>query len=89
LSLLEAMGYGLGVLVSDIPENVDPLMGNGFVFKNKQMTDLRDKLAYMLNRPDEITLMGKRAQKHILDNYSWDSITQKTLAVYNDLKVKK
>jgi glycosyltransferase involved in cell wall biosynthesis len=89
LALLEAMGYGLGVLVSDIIENVDPLCGNGFVFKNKSVIDLRDKLAYMINRPDEISKMGERAKKHVEENYSWDSITNTSLKLYTDLISKK
>lgn len=85
LALLEAMGYGLGVLVSDIKENVEPLEGNGFVFKNKNVIDLRDQLAYVLNRPDEVMKMGQRAHQHVEQQYSWKSIARDTLALYDGL----
>ena len=89
LALLEAMGYGLGVLVSDIKENLEPLGSNGFVFKNKNVNDLRDQLAYVLNRADEVQKMGEKAHTHVEDHYSWNSIARDTLALYGEVIAHK
>lgn len=89
LALLEAMGYGLGVLVSDIKENLEPLSDNGFVFKNKNVSDLRDQLAFVLNRADEVRRMGEKAHRHIENQYSWNSIARDTLGLYGEVIAHK
>lgn len=89
LSLLEAMGYGLAPLVSDIKENLEVANPGGFAFRSKSVTDLRDKLAYILSRPDEIEKMGKLAQKKIEQHFSWDSIVKKTIDAYKKAIAEK
>lgn len=82
IALLEAMGYGLASLVSDIPANLEAIGDAGMSFKNKNIDDLRDKLAYLLNRPDEVEKLGRKAQERIRDLYSWDAIVKQTIDVY-------
>lgn len=89
LALLEAMGYGIATLVSDIPENMEAIGKTGFSFKTKDVEDLKNKLAYLLNRPEEVALMGKSARREIEENYSWDSITEKIIKVYRDSQSEK
>lgn len=82
LSLLEAMGHGLTSLVSDIKENVDVIENDGFSFTSRSVTDLRDRLAYLLSKPEEVERTGVLAKKRIQDEFSWDSIAKKTIDVY-------
>lgn len=89
LSLLEAMGYGLPVLASDIKENVEPLGKTGFTFHNKDVQDLREKLAYVINKPDEATEAGNKAKQRIENEYNWDSIAVRTLLVYEQAIANK
>jgi glycosyltransferase involved in cell wall biosynthesis len=89
LALLEAMGYGTAPIVSDIPENIEAIGKAGFTFKAKDIDDLIKKLAYLLNRPQEVEMAGKSAKKEIEENYSWDSITGKIIKVYRDLQSEK
>lgn len=89
LTLLEAMGYELAPLVSDIPENMEAIGKAGFNFKSKNVVDLRDKLAYALNKPSEVKLVARMARERVDKEYSWDSIVNKTLQVYRDLLLKK
>jgi len=88
LALLEAMGYGLTPLVSNIPENMEPVGTNGYFFRNKDADDLRDKLAYLISNPEKVLEMGIKAKEHVRKEYSWDSITGKTLTVYEELICK-
>ncbi len=84
IALLEAMGYGLAPLVSDIKENMEAIGNAGIVFKSKDIQDLKDKLAYLMNKPIEEERLGKLAKEKAAREYSWDSIVQKTLEVYWD-----
>lgn len=89
LSLLEAMGYGLPVLASDIKENVEPLGKTGFTFHNKDVQDLREKLAYVINKPNEAVEAGNKAKQRIENEYNWDSIAVRTLLVYEQAIANK
>jgi glycosyltransferase involved in cell wall biosynthesis len=82
LSLLEAMGHGLTPLVSDIEENLNVIEKEGFSFVSKSVNSLRDQLAYLLSRPEEVYKVGISAKKRIEDEFSWDSIVKKTLDLY-------
>ncbi|MDD5084273.1 MAG: glycosyltransferase family 4 protein [Candidatus Moranbacteria bacterium] len=85
IALLEAMGYGLATVVSDIDPNVEVIADAGVIFENKNVDDLRDKLAYLLNRPEEAAALGAQAQQRVADNYSWDAIAQQTVSLYRSL----
>lgn len=86
IALLEAMGYGLATVVSDIEPNKEVVADTGIVFENKNVDDLRDKLAYALNCPEsEIKAYGHSAQTRILKQYSWDAIAKKTVKLYQSL----
>lgn len=62
-ALSEALGYGLAPLVSDAKENMKIVGKDGFVFKTKSVINLRDRLAYLLSRPEEVAIMGERGKK--------------------------
>ncbi len=85
IALLEAMGYGLPVLVSDIDENLEVVGKTGMSFGNKDIDDLKQKIAYLLNRPEEGERLGRMAKEKIMNEFSWDIITKKTLKAYSDV----
>ena len=82
LSLLEAMSYGLGTLVSDIPENLEAIKDTGFSFKNKDIDNLTEKINYIINHPDELKDNGGFAKKRVEKYYNWDVIVDGVLGVY-------
>lgn len=82
IALLEAMGYGLAPLVSDIVENKEAIGEYGFDFQSGNIEDLEEKLAYILNKPEEVKRMGQLAQKRALTEYHWDAIARKTVNLY-------
>lgn len=82
LVLLEAMGYGLPILSSDIKENTEVIKDTGFIFKSKNVDDLKEKLAYILNKPLEAEEKGKLAKARIQKEYSWDTIVKRTIELY-------
>jgi len=56
-----AMRSGLAPLVSDLPEHIEVVGEDGFVFQTKSIKDLADRLAYLLSRIDKVQAAGKRA----------------------------
>ncbi len=84
IALLEAMSCALTPLVADIKENREVIEDDGFVFAANSTLDLRDKLAFLLSRSDEVKRVGQRARKKMEEKYSWDSIAKKTVKVYQE-----
>ena len=95
LSLLEAVGYGARVVVSDIPENVNCLDGYGNSFEHSNSDSLRSVLQSCFDRenlyecdfkenetPDSI----QKKREELMAKYDWDNITSQTLELYGSLK---
>jgi len=81
IALLEAMSYGLSVLVSDIPANLEVGLAKERYFKCGSADDLRQKMAHHLATP--ITSAEKACFRHwIRAKYNWQKIAEQTLAVY-------
>ncbi|HMB26212.1 MAG TPA: glycosyltransferase family 4 protein [Patescibacteria group bacterium] len=86
--ILEGMSFGLPVLASDIPENMEAVAGGyGFSFKNKSVGDLKNKMDYLLGCPDLVKQVGKDARKHVRENYNWKDIVISVQQVYHNLVV--
>lgn len=82
ISLLEAMSYGLDVLVSDIPANKLPELHSTDFFKAADEQSLESALTRKLAHP-----AGDRI--YDLRNYDWDEIARKTISVYNRVTGRK
>ncbi len=85
ISLLEAMSYGNCCLVSDIPENLEPLNGYGYSFKRNDVSDLKNKLEFLIGNEPYVNRVKAMARDHVLRNYSWDMIASQMEALYLDL----
>jgi len=89
LSLLEAMSYGTPILASDIPENKEALGGAGFVFRNKKVDDLREKLKELLDPALAKSKIDKEVNR-IKDIYNWPKIAKDIDLVYKQaVDIKK
>ena len=82
MGLLEAMSYGNCCLVSDIPENVEVIQEHAFTFAKGSVSDLKEKLEYLLSHPDEVTRLKKDSSSYICQKYDWDNVVEKTLELY-------
>lgn len=89
LALLEALGYGLPCVVSDIPANLEAVAECGVSFSSKNILDLKQKLSSLINRPDTMRLLGKMAEERAQAEYDWRAIAKRTLSVYETLLVEK
>lgn len=84
LALLEAMGYGLPCIVSDISANLEAIGSAGLSFENKNVESLKVELSKLINTKELMIELGDRAQRRIATRYSWSAIAQKTLDAYKE-----
>jgi glycosyltransferase involved in cell wall biosynthesis len=82
LSILEAMGHGTAVLISDIPENLETIDHSGFSFKNADVLDLRRELERVLGNPELRRSVGERGRKFVSQHFSWQMVANETLNEY-------
>jgi glycosyltransferase involved in cell wall biosynthesis len=76
LSLVEAMGTGNCVLVSDIPENVETVGDAGLAFEiERPVESLRDRLAELRADPALVARLRRRALAYAREHFSWDRVT--------------
>lgn len=90
LSLLEAMSFGNCCLVSDICENVEVVEDKAVSFQKSDVEDLKKKLIYLLEHPEEVNRYKKNSQAYICNKYDWDKVTEETIKSYQRvLNVRK
>jgi glycosyltransferase involved in cell wall biosynthesis len=85
LALLDAMGAGLCVLASDIPENREAVEGAGFLFKRGDAADLADRLRFLIANPSARDAAGRTACKRIADKYQWQTIAEEIEGAYRTI----
>jgi glycosyltransferase involved in cell wall biosynthesis len=85
LALLDAMGAGLCVLTSDVPENREVVEGAGFTFATGSATDLAERLRFLIANPTVREAAGRSARKRIEQEYQWDKIALDIEKAYFEL----
>ena len=81
IALLEAMSYGLSVLVSDIPANKEVDLSAERYFRCGDAHDLQKKMETLLDK--DLTEMEKRDLRlRIAEKYNWPKIAEQTIEVY-------
>ena len=82
MSLLEAMAYGCCCVTSDIPECADVLFGGGMTFEKGSVDSLRNALRDLLANNELAGRFGAAAKAHVGNAYTWDSVVERTLEIY-------
>jgi glycosyltransferase involved in cell wall biosynthesis len=84
LTLLEAMASGTPVIASrlgGIPEIVEDGV-TGFLVPPGDVAALRERLAYLLDRPRLAAEMGAAARERVLARFTWQACAARCLAAY-------
>ena len=84
ISLLEAMAYGLPILVSEIPANTEAAAETAVYFQSKSISDLKNKLKDTLNNFEEIKALSLLAKNRAETVYNWERITKETIKLYKE-----
>lgn len=88
IALLEAMSYGLSVLVSDIPANREIELSKEKYFNCGDVKDLEKKMKILIEKP--LTLKEEEdMQQHISEKYNWHTIAEQTICVYRKVMQEK
>jgi glycosyltransferase involved in cell wall biosynthesis len=85
LALLDAMGAGVCVLTSDIPENRELVDKVGFTFRRGDVDDLERMLRLLLSEDRVRKDAAIRGQEHVRQHYLWPGIAEEIERVYLDL----
>ena len=87
--LLEALSFGVPVIFSDIPEDMEIAGGIATPFKNGDINDLYRKINEFLHDPNNGERLAKEAKEYVAKNYNWDMVVKQTEAVYNSINRRK
>jgi len=83
LSVLEAMSFGLPVLVSNIPGHTQLISESEFQFVSEDLLDLEIKLCnILLNKNDYLEAFGTKNKQLIIEKYSWNVLLPKVVEAY-------
>ncbi len=85
LALLDAMGAGVCVLASNIPENCEVIEDTGFVFKAGDADDLQRMLSLLLSDACMREIAGASAQQRVRQHYLWGNAAKQLASVYAEL----
>jgi glycosyltransferase involved in cell wall biosynthesis len=85
LALLDAMGAGLCVLGSDVPENREAIDDSGFTFRRGDVADLADRLRFLIANPAVREAAGEAAKRRIREHYQWQNIAVEIERVYFEM----
>lgn len=85
LALLDAMGAGVCVLTSDIPENREVVDDVGFTFRAGDVADLSRMLELLISDRDTRDISARRARERVEQEYLWPGISRQIGQVYDEL----
>ena len=82
LSLLEAMSYGNCCLVSDIAECTEVVENRAAVFPKGNTQALCQRLQELCDHAAQVQTYKNTARQFICEKYNWNTVTEKTLELY-------
>ena len=84
LALLDAMGAGVCVLASDVPENRELVDDVGFTFPSGDEVELSRMLQLLLSDPEMRKRAGAAGRRRVQESYLWPQIARELERVYLD-----
>jgi len=84
VSLMEALGCGLPILVSDIPGNKEWIFPeeNGWLFTDRDVQDLKDRIIHIYNQRNNLDHVRINARKTAEKKADWEKNFSKLLSAY-------
>ena len=91
LVLLESMACETPVICTNVggmPEIVEN-GENGFIVQPYDSQELKTKIQYLIDNPDEVKRMGRNGRKKILEKFTWEKVAERCIGAYRELLNKK
>lgn len=88
-ALLEALGHGNAILVQDVPEHHEVVGDAGRFFAFHDVGDLANHMRRVLEDPDEVDRLRRRARERAHDSYTWDAVTDDYEAYFDGLSNRR
>jgi glycosyltransferase involved in cell wall biosynthesis len=85
LALLDAMGAGICVVASDVPENLEAIGDAGFTFRRGDSSDLANRLRFLIANPAVCEAAGEAAKRRVRQNYQWSMVAREIERVYFEM----
>ncbi|MGH9503530.1 MAG: glycosyltransferase family 4 protein [Terriglobales bacterium] len=89
LALLDAMGAGICVLASDVPENRELVEGSGFTFRHGDRHDLERMLRLLISEPEIRKAAAAHARTKVWKHYLWGRVAREIENIYLELGAGK
>jgi glycosyltransferase involved in cell wall biosynthesis len=80
--MLSVMGLGTPLICSDIKENIFIVKDDAYTFEKSNVGSLAKVLEKSLTNRDEHTQLAAQAKQRILKDYSWETITDQYLNLF-------
>lgn len=80
-TILEAMAFEVPLIVSNVGAPPEIIENAGLIFQKGNITDLQDKIEFVLQNSDYLNEMKNNCKK-VLDNYQLEKICEKILLNY-------
>jgi glycosyltransferase involved in cell wall biosynthesis len=85
--LLDAMASGLPVIASDLPGVRSVFTAaSGLKVKPGDAEDLKNKIKFLMENPEECKIMGVNARKEVRERYGQDMVKEKLISVITNIK---
>ena len=84
LALLDAMGAGVCVLASDVPENRELVEDVGFTFPSGDEAELARMLRLLIADPEMRRQAGVAGRRRVQESYLWPQVARELERVYLD-----
>ena len=85
VTLLEAASLGTSILCSDIPANRAVLPDQALYFSTENALDLAARLRWALAHPQEMALLGERAQVWVRQQFNAEAISRQYEILYQQV----
>lgn len=90
ITVLEAMSYGLPILVSDIPEHCELITDPEYYCSTNDTATIVERMSNILNKSErEKQTLGEMYQKQVKKQFDWKRIGKQTSELYKELQTKK
>ncbi len=75
-ALLQAMALGKCVISTDLPETMGVIEDVAIPFRSEDVADLRLKMRWALDHPEQVAEYGRLAHQRIVERYNWDVVSR-------------